>query len=162
MRRVPAVVVYLLVSLTAGLHAQSTNASLTGLITDPSKAVIVDAKVVAISTGTNIRYETATNGSGEYHLANLPPNPYRLEVEKDGFNKLIKPDVFLHVQDALEINFEMKVGSASQSITVETGAPLVNTESAAVSTVVDRTFVENIPLNGRSFQTLITLTPGVV
>src|SRR5215467_14441757 len=56
----------------------------------------------------------------------------------------------------------MRVGSASESIVVEGGAPLVNTESATVSTVVDRTFVENIPLNGRSFQTLITLTPGVV
>src|SRR3989442_6368367 len=79
-----------------------------------------------------------------------------------GFKRLIKPDVILHVQDALEIDFAMTVGSASESITVEGGAPLVNTESAAVSTVIDRTFVENLPLNGRSFQTLILLTPGVV
>src|SRR5260370_3271190 len=56
----------------------------------------------------------------------------------------------------------MTLGSASESITVEGGAPVVNTESAAVSTVVDRTFVENIPLNGRGFQTFIMLRPGVV
>jgi hypothetical protein len=56
----------------------------------------------------------------------------------------------------------MGIGSASESITVEGGAPLVNTESGTVSTVIDRTFVENIPLNGRSFQALILLTPGVV
>jgi outer membrane receptor protein involved in Fe transport len=152
----------LVVLLVVVLRAQSTNASLTGRITDPSKALITDAKIAAISAGTNFRYETKTNGSGEYYLANLPPSPYRIEIEKPGFKKLIKPDVVLHVQDALEINFEMTLGAASETITVEAGAPLVNTESGTVSTVVDRTFVENLPLNGRSFQTLMMLTPGVV
>jgi hypothetical protein len=162
MRRVPLLVVLLLISSPYVLRAQSTNASLTGRITDLSKAVIVDAKVAAINAGTNLRYETTTNGSGEYYLENLPPNPYRIEIEKPGFKRLIKPDVILHVQDALAIEFEMTVGAALESITVEAGAPLVNTESAAVSTVIDRAFVENLPLNGRSFQTLIMLTPGVV
>src|SRR4029077_492325 len=83
-------------------------------------------------------------------------------IEKPGFKKLIKPDVILHVQDALEIDFEMTLGAASDTVTVEAGAPLVNTESGTVNTVIDRTFVENLPLNGRSFQTLIMLTPGVV
>jgi hypothetical protein len=68
----------------------------------------------------------------------------------------------LHVQDALAIDFEMTLGSATDTIIVESGASLLNTESATVSTVIDRTFVENLPLNGRSFQTLIMLTPGVV
>ncbi len=162
MRRVPPLALLLLVSFTTVVHAQSTNASLTGRITDIAKALITDAKVAAISNSTNVRYETTTNGSGEYHLANLPPGLYRIEIEKSGFKKIIKPDVILHVQDALELDFEMTVGSVSESITVEAGAPPVNTESATVSTVVDRTFVENLPLNGRSFQTLITLTPGVV
>ena len=90
---------------------------------DPSKAVIVDAKVAAISATTNVRYQTTTNGSGEYYLANLTPGPYRLEIEKPGFKKLIKPDVILHVQDVLDIDIEMAVGSASDSITVEAGAP---------------------------------------
>src|SRR5262245_6111188 len=161
MRRI-AFAFLLVVSFTHVVRAQSTNASLTGRITDPSKALIVDAKVAAISADTNVRYETMTNGSGEYYLANLPPGPYRLEIEKSGFKKLIKPDVVLHVQDALEIDFEMILGSVSEIITVEGGAPLVNSESATVSTVIDRTFVESLPLNGRSFQTLIALTPGVV
>ena len=144
------------------LRSQSTNASITGRMTDPSKALIVGANVAAVSSGTSFRYEAVTNASGEYYLTNLPPGSYRLEIEKTGFKKLIKPDVTLHVQDALEINFEMTLGPASQSVTVEAGAPLVNTESGTVSTVIDRTFVDNLPLNGRSFQTLIMLTPGVV
>src|SRR5262244_246977 len=88
-------------SFTSVIYAQSTNASLSGRITDPSKALIADAQVTAITTGTNLRYETTTNGSGQYHLVNLPPASYRIEVEKSGFKKLIKPDVFLHVQDVL-------------------------------------------------------------
>src|ERR1700756_5430139 len=144
------------------LHAQSTNASLTGRVTDPSKATIAEAKVAAVNTGTNFRYESTTNTAGEYALANLLPGTYRIEVEKSGFKKLIRPEVILHVQDTLAIDFEMAVGSVSDTVTVQAGAPLVNTTSATVSAVVDQTFVENMPLNGRSFQTLILLTPGVV
>src|SRR5216684_3275666 len=121
---------FLLLSLTPLLRAQSTKASLTGRITDPSKALIADAKIAAISAGTNVHYETTTNASGEYYLANLPPSPYRIEIEKPGFKKLIKPDVVLHVQDALEIDFEMTLGAASETVTVQGGAPLVNIESA--------------------------------
>ena len=161
MRRVAALVVILLTSFRLG-EAQSTNASVAGRITDPANALIVAARVAAISTGTNIRYEGLTNSSGEYHLPNLPPNSYRLEIEKSGFRKLIKPDVVLHVQDALRIDLQLTLGDVSETVTVERGAPLVNTESATVSTVINRNFVENFPLNGRSFQTLIQLTPGVV
>jgi hypothetical protein len=162
MARSAAVAVLLLAWWPTVLLCQSTSASLSGRVTDPSKARIVGAKVVAISSATNIRNEATTNAAGEYYLPSLLPGAYRIEVEKTGFKKLIRPDVILHVQDALSIDFEMTVGSASESITVEGGAPLVNTESATVSTVVDRTFAENLPLNGRSFQSLIELTPGVV
>jgi hypothetical protein len=148
--------------LARGATAQGTNASIAGRVTDPSKALIVGAKVAAVNAGTNVRSEGATNGSGEYYLTNLPPGSYRIEIEKAGFKKLIKPDVILHVQDVLDIDFEMTLGSASETVTVEGGAPLVDTDSGTVSTVIDRTFVDNLPLNGRSFQTLIMLTPGVV
>jgi len=149
-------------AFTSVFHAQTTNASITGRVTDPSKALIAGARVAAISNSTSFQYEATTNAAGEYSLPNLPPNSYRIEVTKSGFRKLIKPDVVLHVQDSLEIDFAMAVGSASESVTVEGGAPMVNTESATVSTGIDRRLVENLPLNGRSFQGLIELTPGVV
>src|ERR1700723_836488 len=73
MRRVAAFVVLFFVSCTGVLRAQSTSASITGRVTDPSKALIVNAKVAAINAGTNVRYEGGTNDSGEYYLTNLPP-----------------------------------------------------------------------------------------
>jgi hypothetical protein len=160
--RVPALLLLCLSSFFPVLRAQSTNASITGRVTDPSKALIVGAKVAAVSSGTSFRYEAVTNGSGGYHLTNLPPGNYRIEIEKIGFKKLIKPDVTLHVQDSIELNFELTLGSTAETITVGAGAPLVDAESGTVSTVIDRTFVDNIPLNGRTFQTLIMLIPGVV
>lgn len=162
MRGVVACGLLFLLAHACVLRAQSTNASLTGRITDPSHALIVNARIVAVSLGTNARYETTTNSSGEYYLANLPPDSYRIEIEKPGFKKLIKPDVILHVQDALKIDVEMTLGDVSETVTVESGTPLLNIESGTVSTVVNHNFVENFPLNGRSFQTLLSLTPGVV
>jgi hypothetical protein len=161
LRRLAVFAFLILASFTCA-RSQSTNASLTGRITDTAKAVIVDARVAAISEETNVTYETTTDDSGAYHLGNLRPGLYRLEIEKTGFKKLIKPQVMLYVQDNVEIDFELTVGSFSETVTVEGGAPLVNTESGTVSTVIDRRFVDNLPLNGRTFQTLIGLTPGVV
>jgi len=155
-------VVLILSSQPSSVRAQSTNGSISGRVTDPSHAVIANANVAAVNAGTNFRYETSTTNSGEYYLTNLRPGSYRLEVEKSGFKKLLQPDVVLHVQDSLAIDFEMTLGPSKESITVEAGAPLVNTSDATVSTLINRTFVEDIPLNGRSFQTLIMLTPGVV
>ena len=162
MCRVPIVVLLFVASFTPFLRAQSTSASLAGRVTDPSKARIGGAKVVAINVGTNVSDEATTNAAGEYYLRSLVPGTYRIEVEKPGFKKLIRADVILHVQDALDIDFEMPVGAASESVTVEGGAPLLNTASASVSTLIDNRFVENMPLNGRSFSALIDLTPGVV
>src|SRR6266849_1795503 len=98
MSRAPIAALLFLVWFASILRAQPTNASPAGRITEPSKALIVNAKVVAINTGTNVRYETTTNSAGEYYLANLAPGAYRMELEKSGFKRLIKPDVILHVQ----------------------------------------------------------------
>jgi protocatechuate 3,4-dioxygenase beta subunit len=79
----------ILLSCVTPLCPQSTNASLTGRITDSSKAVVPDAKVIVINTGTRIRYETITNQTGSYYVTNLLPGTYRIEVEKLGFKVVI-------------------------------------------------------------------------
>lgn len=142
--------------------AQNPNATITGRILDPTKAVISGATVEAINTDTSTIHTTKTNDQGLFTMESLPPGNYRIEVSKEGFKRVVKPDVMLHVQDVIALNFDMSLGSTRESITVEGGAPLVNTQDASVSTVVDRNFAENLPVNGRSFQTLVQLTPGVV
>jgi len=123
--------------------------------------VVQGTQVTLINDATNVGYSAVTNEAGIYSIPSVPPGMYHIQVSKNGFKNLIKPDVTLHVQDAPTFNFTLEVGPASESVTVEGGTPLVNSESAAVSTVVDRQFVENSPMNGRSFQSLILLTPGV-
>src|ERR1044072_885622 len=88
MHRLAAFAFLILTSLTC-VRAQSTDASLTGRVTDTAKALIIDARVAAISDGTNVRYETTTNSSGESHLGSLRPDVYRIEIEKTGFKKLM-------------------------------------------------------------------------
>jgi hypothetical protein len=148
--------------LVAPSIAQSPNGTISGIVLDPSGSVIVGAEILIVNDVTNVQYLGKTNSEGIYVVPNLPPGPYRLQVSKIGFKTLIKPDIVLNVQDALAINFSLPVGAASETVTVRGGAPLLDTESPAVSTVVDRQFAENLPMNGRSFQTLIELTPGVV
>ena len=148
--------------LPCPLNAQSTNASLTGRITDSSKGVVPNALVVAINTGTRIHYETVTNATGSYYVTDLPPGTYRIEVEKVGFKAVIKSDLVLHVQDALEINFEMVLGSASESVTVRGGVPPLDTESSTIGTVVEQRKVNELPLNGRNVFNLIELAASVV
>src|SRR3984893_5831992 len=147
---------------TFSLFAQSPNGNINGLVSDPSSAAVVGAEIVAVNDVTGVQYTTRTSQEGIYVLPNLPPGPYRVQVSKVGFKTLIKPDIVLNVQDSLSINFTLLVGAFHEIVTVQGGAPLVNTKDASVSTVVDRQFAENLPMNGRSFQTLIDLTPDVV
>jgi len=151
-----------LLLVVAPLFGQSPNGNINGMIFDPSSQLIVGAEVIAVNDLTGIQYSTKTNSEGIYILPNLPPGPYRIQVSKVGFKTIVKPDITLNVQDALSINFTLPIGATLETITVQAGAPVVDTESASVSTVVDRHFAENLPMNGRSFQTLIDLTPGVV
>ena len=150
------------VSLALPVAGQSPNGTINGRVVDPSNKVIVGADLLLINDATGVEYSGKTNDDGIYIVPNLPPGPYRLQVSKRGFKTLIKPDIVLNIQDALSINFTLPVGAAFEIVTVEGGASMVNTTDASVSTVVDQTYVKNMPLNGRSFQDLILLTPGVV
>ena len=150
------------VSLVLPLAAQSPNGTINGHVLDPSNRAIAGADILVINDATGVKYSGKTNDDGIYVVPSLPPGPYRLQVSKVGFKTLIKPDIVLNIQDALSINFTLPIGAVFETVTVEGGAPLVNTTDSSVSTVVERQYVENMPLNGRSFQDLILLTPGVV
>src|SRR6266576_5386529 len=160
--RVLVVVLVVFGLLVRNSHAQSTIAAVSGQITDEQGRVVPGVTVVLTNLNTGVPYEAKTNGDGIYSAPNLPPGIYRANVTKDGFKSIVKGDIELHVQDDVPLDFRVQVGSVTETVTVEGGAPMVNTTDASVSTVVDQTYIMNMPLNGRSFQDLILLTPGIV
>ena len=152
----------LTLSVSMLLDAQSTNATLSGVVVDSAGKVIPDAMIEILNEATNMHYAGQTNGTGIYTVSILPPGQYRVQVSKDGFKTIIKPGIILNVQSALALNFTLPIGATSETVTVAEGATEINTTDGSVSTVIDRKFVENTPLNGRSFQSLILLDPGTV
>ena len=102
------------------------------------------------------------NQQGEYSVPALLPGPYNITVEANGFKTVHQNGVVVEVDQRARLDFALTIGSNAESITVQGSAPLLNTSDASVSTVIDNRFVENLPLNGRSFSSLIDLTPGVV
>lgn len=148
--------------LASSGFAQTPNATMSGGVTDPSGKLVQGADVEIANDATGVIYSSKTNASGIYVVPVLPPGHYHVQVSKPGFKTIIKADVVLNVQSALALNIVLPIGSTSESITVDAGSSLINTTDASVSTVIDQKFVKNIPLNGRSFQDLISLTPGVV
>jgi outer membrane receptor protein involved in Fe transport len=155
----PVLVVIFLSSALA--FAQTEGARISGRVADPSDAVIVGAECKITNLETNVSATTTTNEDGIYVISNLRPATYQLTVQKEGFRTVVQPNLQLYVQDAVNENFTLALGLVPESSTV-VGTPLLQTDSAAVSTVVDQQFVHNMPLNGRSFQSLIALTPGVL
>ena len=153
----------LLVSLAPNSAlAQLETATVSGQVVDPSGLSITKAQVELVDIDRDTSTSATTNGSGLYTFQSVRPGRYRMEVTAAGFKVVNVTGLIVNVQDHIEQNFRLQVGSVAESVTVTAGAPLVNTTDATVSTVVDRQFAENLPLNGRSFQTLIQLTPGVV
>jgi Carboxypeptidase regulatory-like domain/TonB dependent receptor len=153
----------LLFSLVANFTwAQSETATVSGQVVDPSGLNITGAQVKLVDIDRDTSTSTTTNDSGLYTFPSVRPGRYRMAVTAVGFKVVDVTSVTVNVQDHLEQNFKLVVGSISESMTVTADAYNVNTTDATVSTVVDRNFAENLPMNGRSFETLIQLTPGVV
>jgi hypothetical protein len=157
----PALAAVLLLAAVAAL-AQTEGARISGRVTDPSDAVIVGAQCTITNLETGVSTTTITNEDGIYVIPDLHPATYRLTIQMPGFRAVIRPSLQLYVQDAVNENFTLALGPASESVTVAGDDFPLQTDSAAVSTVVDQQFVKNMPLNGRSFQLLIALSPGVV
>jgi hypothetical protein len=142
--------------------AQTGNASLSGRVTDPQGSVVPHTSLEAINNATNVKITSESNNDGLYYFPALPPGSYRIVVSKDGFKQIIEGEVSLHTQDSLTLNFALQIGSKSESVTVNANANSVESDNPAVSMTVTREFVEDMPLNGRSFQDLIQLAPGTV
>jgi hypothetical protein len=148
--------------IAAIASAQTESASIHGTVTDPTGAFVPSAAVRLIDIDRGLESHGSTGNDGFFSFASVRSGHYRMEVEKSGFKLVRLTGITVNVQDNLEENFELTVGNVSQSITVEANADNVNITDGTVSTVVDRHFAESLPLNGRSFQSLIELTPGVV
>ena len=150
------------VALLAAAALRGQNARISGFISDPSGLTVPSARVVAQSAQTGARRAVSSNQYGEYSVPALLPGAYELTVEANGFKTIHQSGILLEVDQRARLDFTLTVGSTSETITVEGSAPLLNQSDASVSTVIGNRFVENMPLNGRSFSSLIELAPGVV
>jgi hypothetical protein len=151
----------LVLSTGTPFFAQSDTGSITGQVTDPHGAVVVGATVTITDLGTNGVVKTKTGSNGAYAFPTLRASPYKITVDAPGFKQSVIAQVELHTQDALSENLVLAIGASTESVTVSADTAQIET-SGAVATTVDRQFVENMPLSGRSFQALIALTPGNV
>jgi hypothetical protein len=142
------------------VHGQ--NAQVAGTVMDSQGAVIPKASVTVLNKEKGISHTVETNSDGAYLVPFLVPAIYSITVKATGFQMVISDNIKLEVGQNARLDFKLQVGTVEQTVTVSGEAPLVNTTDGTVSTVVDRQFAENLPMNGRSFQTLIQLTPGVV
>lgn len=143
------------------VFAQADTASLKGIVEDGQSAVVSESTVTIIDTQRGFRRSTRTDGQGVFVFAQLPASTYELRVEREGFSVASIPGVVLNANAQRSLRVPMQVAARSEEVVVTADAPLVSL-SPAVATAVDRNFIETQPLNGRSFQTLINLAPGVV
>lgn len=154
--------VIVLVLFSGLLAGQSTTGSAGGNVTDPSGAAIADAKVTAIEERSNVASNTVTDAQGAFSFPALRSGQYRVEVEAQGFRKLIRSGIEVRVNDRLRVDLTLTLGSISESIQVSGAAPLVESETGAIGTVIDNRKIVNIPLNTRNPFQLALLSPGVV
>lgn len=141
--------------------AQAGRAELSGTIQDPSGLPIAAAKVEAEDQSTKAHYFAVSDGRGEYHLLGLPTSQYVLTVERPGFRKYRQSGITLRLGDSAAIEVRLAIGQPAQSIEVNAAAPLLETGSGTVSQNIDGKEIASLPLDGRNFIPLVTLSPGV-
>src|SRR5215475_4815230 len=160
----PPILAAILLFVVAGgafiTHAQVSSAALSGTVTDQNGAVVPGATVTVLNLSNALRRQATTSDQGAITVPLLPAGTYNVKVLSQGFSPLEIQNVILNVGDQRALQIQLKAGDVTATITVDSAAETVRTDGA-VSTVVDRQFVEKIPLNGRSFQGLFLLTPGV-
>jgi hypothetical protein len=142
-------------------RAQMASAELSGNVLDTSGATIPNATVTATNVGTGIVHSTVSEKAGDYVLIDLPPGDYTLTVEAAGFRKLEQSGISLQINQQARLDLTMQVGQAAETVSVTGHPPLLESESSSVGTVINQQLVNELPLNGRNFVQLATLSPGV-
>jgi hypothetical protein len=154
------VLAFLSASMT--VWAQSTSATVSGFVTDPTGAKVPGATVTYSNTATGVATKATTNGEGLFRITGLQPGPYRATVELQGFKTAVQSGIDLHLEDEVTQNYALEVGASTESVTVNSTASLLETESPTVSQVIEGRQVEDTPLDGRNTMNLVALTPGVI
>ncbi|MCZ2080282.1 MAG: carboxypeptidase-like regulatory domain-containing protein [Bryobacterales bacterium] len=131
-----------------------------GLVTDPTGAVVANAKVIVANRQRGFTRETTSNAEGEYSVAKVPIGDYEITAEAAGFQKLLRTGIKLMVGQTIRVDLQLSVGEVTQEVTV-TGNVDIVTQSGAVSSVITESQVMNLNLNGRNWMSLTTLVPGV-
>lgn len=137
-------------------------AVISGTVTDQSGAVVPNATVTATSTDTGATREVMADGAGRYQISSLPVGQYQIHARKTGFQEAIRTGVQLVVNQSATVDLTLQVGESSQQITVNEDAPLVSVATTDISGLVAQRQIRDLPLNGRSFDLLLTLNPGIV
>ncbi len=140
--------------------AQVESGTINGVVLDNSGAVISGARVTVTNTATGQTRKTVTNASGDYSVPFLAPGTYNVEASKDGFSNAIQRNLTLQVDQTLAINITLKPGSVQETVEVTAAAPVLQTETATLGNVVNSQQVQTLPLNGRNFMDLASLTAG--
>jgi len=153
------VAVFSVIATCFSLHAQLTSATITGQITDTSKAAIPGASVAVVDTATGAVFKATSNADGTYVLTNLSPDTYRLTVTMPGFRSSTQENLIISVGERATVDVTLQVGSTAENITVEASAAAVDLQSPTVSTVIDNKMTQQLPLNGRNVLQLAQLAP---
>lgn len=147
--------------INPALHAQSSNAQLSGLVTDPTGAVIAGAQIKAVNTATNVPYTTVSNESGIYVLPELLPGPYAVSVTAPGFGDVKRTGLILHTGDHLTQNITLKPGSVEVSVTVNSAATMISSDQASTANVLDNAMITELPQLNRNALDLTATTPSI-
>jgi hypothetical protein len=153
----------LLLLCLGALQAQTTRGVLVGTITDPTGSRVAGAVVSVTHEATNNTVQANTTPDGQYTVTNLEPGRYRVVVEMKGFNRSTVQDVILNVNQTARVDVQLVVGEVTTSVNVEASAPIVQSETTSIGSVVDNRQVQTMPLNGRgNMYSLLALAPGVL
>src|SRR2546427_816905 len=144
--------------VNAALQAQI--ASISGLVTDSSGAVIPDARITGTNTETNVPASTVTSAQGLYTLPQLPPGPYSIKVEAQGFSTVTRSGLVITVGQVARVDFELQPGAVATTVEVAAAAPALESETSSIGQLVDSRRVQELPLRGRNPYSLVTITPG--